>query len=195
MVADTPGARGSSASVGGSHELHLKGCVGLDDLVRPDLETDQCAGAEGVGDRHIGRIAPLSDQHTAYSRHVVPRVECVPPSIKIGLEPAGEIHWTIGRWHADVPEVAGAIARRNIHAATERNGEVREVATHTLTFIKDLPGRHRGARMLVAEGDVAMDEITDRLDARPPWWRLFEEVPGYVGQALGLAVTTTEEKH
>src|ERR1019366_4906994 len=24
------GARGSSASVGGSHELHLKGCVGLD---------------------------------------------------------------------------------------------------------------------------------------------------------------------
>src|SRR5947208_7078682 len=40
--------------------------------------------------------------------------------------------------------------------------------------------------MLVAEGDVAMDEIADRLDARPPRWRLFEEVPGHLGQALGL---------
>ena len=45
--------------------------------------------------------------------------------------------------------IAGAIARRNIHAAAERDGEVRVVATHTLAFIEDLPGRHRGARMLV----------------------------------------------
>ena len=90
--------------------------------------------------------------------------------------------------------IAGAIARRNIHAAAERDGEVRVVATHTLAFIEDLPGRHRGARMLVAEGDVPMDEIADRLDARPPRWQLFKEVPGNVGQALGLAVTTAEEK-
>src|SRR5437016_9601928 len=78
----------------------------LADLVRPDLETDQRVGAEGVGDRHVSRIAPLSDQHAADSRHVVARVECVPPPAKIGLEPAGEIHWAIGRWHADVPEIA-----------------------------------------------------------------------------------------
>src|SRR6266540_5291267 len=105
-----------------------------------------------------------------------------------------ETHWAIGRWHADVPEIAGAIARRNVHAAAERDGEVRVVATHTLAFIEDLPGRHGRARMLVAEGDVAMDEIADRLDARPPRWRLFEEVPGHVGQAVGLAVATAEEK-
>jgi hypothetical protein len=48
--------------------------------------------------------------------------------------------------------------------------------------------------MLVAKGDVAMDEIADRLNARPPRWRLFQEVPGHVGQALGLAVATSEEK-
>ena len=38
-------------------------CVGLADLVRPDLETDQCVGAEGVGDRDVGRIAPLTVIH------------------------------------------------------------------------------------------------------------------------------------
>ena len=38
-----------------------------------------------------------------------------------------------------------------------------------------------------------MDEIADRLDARPPRWRLFEEVPGHVGQTVGLAVATAEE--
>jgi hypothetical protein len=49
--------------------------------------------------------------------------------------------------------------------------------------------------MLVSEGDVAVDEIADRLDARPPRWRLFEKIPGYVGQAIRLAVATAEEKY
>src|SRR6266511_1635988 len=89
--------------------------AGLADLIRPDLETDQRVGAEGVGDRHVSRIAPLSDQHAADSRHVVTCVECVPPPAKIGLEPAGEIHWAIGRWRADFAEIAGAIARWNVH--------------------------------------------------------------------------------
>jgi hypothetical protein len=26
------------------------------------------------------------------------------------------------------------------------------------------------------------------------WWRLFEEVPGHVGQTVGLAIATAEEK-
>jgi Mn2+/Fe2+ NRAMP family transporter len=37
------------------------------------------------------------------------------------------------------------------------------------------------ARMLVAEGDVAMHKIADRLDARPPRLRLFEELPCRLG--------------
>src|SRR6266511_5122460 len=112
----------------------------------------------------------------------------------VRLQQAGEIDWAIGRWRADFAEIAGAIARRNVHTAAEGDGEVRVVATHTLAFIEDLPGRHGRARVLVAEGDVAMDEIADRLDACPPRWRIFEEVPGHLGQALGLAVATAEEK-
>jgi len=39
--------------------------TGLADLIRPDLETDQRVGPEGVGDWHVGCIAAKSDQHTA----------------------------------------------------------------------------------------------------------------------------------
>ena len=138
---------------------------------------------------------PVSDQHAADSRDVIARIEGVPPSAKIGLEPAGEIHRAIGRRHADVAKVAGAIARRNIHAAAEGDGEVRKVAADALAFVEDFPGRHRRARMLVAEGDVAMDEIADRLNACPARRRVAEEVPGRLGQAVGLAVAAAQEKN
>src|SRR6185436_11695546 len=115
-------------------------------------------------------------------------IESVPPPAQIRLEPAGEIHRAIGRGHADVAEIAGAIARRNVHAAAEGDGEMRVVATHALAFMEGVPGRLGRARMLVAERDVAMDEVADRMDARPARWRLFEQLPGHVGQAAGLAV-------
>jgi len=54
---------------------------------------------------------------------------------------------------------------------------MREVATHPLPSLKTSQDVIVARAMLVAKGDVAMDEITDRLDARPPRWRLFEEVP------------------
>ena len=40
--------------------------------------------------------------------------------------------------------------------------------------------------MLVAERDVTMDIIANRLDAGPAGRRLGEELPGDVGQAVGL---------
>src|SRR5687767_5044254 len=131
---------------------------------------------------------------TRPSPYVVPRVKRIPPPAKISLEPAGKIHWAVGRWHADVAEIAGAIARRNVHAAAKRDGEVSVVTTHTLAFIEYLPRCHSRARMLVAEGDMTMDEIADPLDARPARWQLFEQLPSCLGQAIGLAVATAEEK-
>src|SRR5271166_2696504 len=92
------------------------------------------------------------------------------------------------------PRYPGAIACRNVHAAAECDSKVRVVTTNTLGFFEDLPGGHGLARMLVAEGDVAMDEIADRLDARPSRRRAFEEFPGHRGQAVGLAVTAAQEK-
>src|SRR5260370_157947 len=87
-------------------------------------------------------------------RHIVSRMKSVPPPAKIRLEPAGETHRVIRGWHADVAEIAGAIARRNVHAATEREGEVRVVAPQALAFIERLPGGFGRARMLLAETAV-----------------------------------------
>src|SRR5579864_9740621 len=92
------------------------------DLVGPDLETDQRVRAEGVGDRHVGGVAALSDQHAADSRNIVARIERVPPPAQIGFEPAGEIHRAVRRRNADVAEIPGAVARRNVHTAAEGDG-------------------------------------------------------------------------
>src|ERR1700680_1589325 len=86
-------------------------------FVGPYLKTQQGVGTEGVADRHIRRIAPPCDQHSADTRHVVSSIEGVPVTVDIGLEPGGEIHGTIGWRHADVAEVPGAVASRNVHAA------------------------------------------------------------------------------
>ncbi len=94
---------------------------------------------------------------------------------------------------ADVAEIAGAIARRNVHAAAEGDGEVRVVATDAIAFRIGLPGRLGRTRMLVAEGDVAMNVIADRLDAGPSRGGLGKKLPRDVGQAVGLAVATAQE--
>jgi polyphosphate kinase 2 (PPK2 family) len=59
--------------------------MGLGDLVRPDLEADQRVRAKGVGNWHVSRVAALSDQHAAASRHVIARIKGVPPPAKRGI--------------------------------------------------------------------------------------------------------------
>jgi hypothetical protein len=57
-------------------------------------------------------------------------VEGIPAAAKIGLEPGAEVHRQVFRGHANVAEIAGAIARRNVHAAAQRDGEMGEVPAH-----------------------------------------------------------------
>jgi hypothetical protein len=114
------------------------------------------------------------------------RIERVPPTAQIGLEPAGEIHWAIRRRHTYVPKIAGAISRWDFHAAAECDGEMRVVAAHPLAFIEHFPRGHRGARMFIAECNVSMHEIADRLDARPSGRRFLKEAPGGLGQTVGF---------
>jgi hypothetical protein len=42
---------------------------------------------------------------------------------------------------------------------------MREVATHAGALVEGLPGRLRGAGVLVAERDVLVNEVADGLDA------------------------------
>ncbi len=82
---------------------------------------------------------------------VVARIEGVPAVAEIGLEPAREIHRSVWRLGADVAQVAGAIARRYVHAAAERDRQVRVVAAYAEAFVVGLPRRcvccvHAGSR-------------------------------------------------
>src|ERR1700741_5431748 len=113
------------------------GIRGLYKFVSPNLEADERVGSESLGNGNVGGIAALRDQHATDSRNVVARIESVPAAADIGLEPASKISGGIRRRHADIPEVAGAIARGNVHAAAERDGKMRVVAANALAFIED----------------------------------------------------------
>ena len=80
------------------------------------------------------------------------------------------------------------------HAAAERNGEVSVIAADALALAVGLPCGLGRAGMLVAEGDVAMDEIADRLDARPPRRCPSRTVASAIsGKSVGLAIAATQE--
>ena len=63
----------------------------------------------------------------------------VPLPVEIGFEPAREIHRAVRWCHADITKVAGAIARRDVHAATEGDRQVREVATYSGAVVVGVP--------------------------------------------------------
>ena len=86
----------------------------------------------------------------------------------IGLEPSAEVHRVGIRWDADITEIAGTIARRNVHAPAQGNREMGEVAADAASLMVRLKGSPGRSGVLVAEGDVLVHEITDRLHAPPP---------------------------
>ena len=150
-------------------------------LVCPYPEALQPVGAEGVADRDISRVATAGDQHPADARRVVPSVKGPPMTAKIYLEPGSEIHRAVWGRYANVAQVAGAVTCRNVHAAAECDGEVREITADAGPLIESLPGRLRGARMLVVKLDMPMDKVADRLDASPSSRRIAEKIPRRLG--------------
>ena len=104
------------------------------DLLRDYFEARERAGAERGYNRDIGCVAPARHQDTADAGPVVPGIRCVPTTAEIDFEPAAEIHRSVVERHADVSEIAGAVTRRNVHAAAERDGEVGKITAHAASF-------------------------------------------------------------
>ena len=84
------------------------------------------------------------------------------------MKPAGEIHRRGIPGHADIAEIAGAITRRDVHAAAERHREMRKVAADAGALLVDVMRRLHVVGVLIAEGDVVVHEIDDGLHALPP---------------------------
>ena len=123
--------------------------------------------SESRADRDICRVATTGDQHPADARDVVPSVKGVPLAADICFEPGCEIHRRVRGWHADIAQIAGAVSRRDVHAATERDGEVRIIPADAGAIAVSFPGGPGGARMLVPEGNVLVNVVADGLDAGP----------------------------
>ncbi len=94
-------------------------------------------------------------------------VDRVPAAAEIDLEPGAEIHRVRVAEDADIAEMAGAVARRDVRAAAERDGEMGEVAADTCAVGKAAEGGAQQVGLPVVEGDALVGEIEDRPDARP----------------------------
>src|ERR1700683_3272948 len=97
---------------------------------------------------------------------IMPRVERPPTIFEIDFKPGAEIHGRRCRWHADIAQISGCVARRNIQGATHGNGEMLKIAADAEAFGVDVQSRLRGPGMLVSEYDSGVDPVANSLHAR-----------------------------
>src|SRR5260370_40708860 len=69
-------------------------------------------------------VAALRDEGAADPGGIVARVERVPTVAEIDFDPRCKIIRRIGRWKADIGKVTGAIACRDVQAATKSDGKM-----------------------------------------------------------------------
>ena len=147
-------------------------------LVGPHLERLEDVWAERVDQRHVGGVPPAGDDDAADAQLIVARIERVPAVLQVHLDPGAEVHGRRILRHADIAQIAVDVARRDVEAAAQGDHQVREVAAHALLLHVGFQRRARGARVRVAEGQVVVDEVADRLHARPARLDAAEQIPG-----------------
>jgi Putative zinc-binding metallo-peptidase len=163
-------------------------------FVGPYSEARQCVGAERVAECDVGGVAATRDQYPADARGVVARVEGMPLPAEEHLEPGREIHRIVHWRHTDVAEVPGAVARGDVHAATEGNRKVGEITADSGPVIEGFQRRPCLARVLIPERDVSVNEVADCLNPAPSRWRLPEEIPCCLRQPIGFAIPAPEQE-
>src|SRR5260370_14562771 len=109
------------------------------DLLGHNGKAAERVWTKGRADRDIGRVPPAGDQHPPDARDVVARIKSVPLATDIGFEPGCEIHRCVRDWYADIAQIAGAVSRRDVHAATERHYEVRIFAADARAIAVNFP--------------------------------------------------------
>src|SRR6516164_4950838 len=146
----------------------------VDYLVGLHDEALERVGTERGANCHVGGVAATGHQDAADAWRIVPRIERVPPIAEIDLEPSAEIHRIGIRQNANIAEIAGAVARGDVHAAAECDRQMRKISAHAAALESDLGSGPGGARVLIAEAHIGLNEIADRLHAWPAGRRLAE---------------------
>src|SRR5262245_14049640 len=104
----------------------LRAVTSTGQLVRDDTEPGQPCSTENGGERHVGGISTARHHDSTDARGVVTGIECIPLAAQVGLEPCTEVHGLRRRRHSDIAQVSRAVARRDVHAAAQSYGEMRE---------------------------------------------------------------------
>src|ERR1700691_5357839 len=120
-----------------------------------------------MGERYVGGVAALRDKDAPDPGGIVARVEHVPTAAEIDFDPRRKIVGRIGRRQADVGDVTGTIACRDVQAAAKRDRKMSEVAAHPDALGVGFKCRSGGTGTLVIECYVIMDEVADSLHPRP----------------------------
>ena len=94
-------------------------------------------------------------------------IERVPLAAEIGVEPGREIHRRVRPGHADIAEIAAAIACRDVDAAAQGDRQVGEIPAHPLALLIGIPRRLGRPGEMIAELDMIMGEFDNRLDPFP----------------------------
>ena len=121
-------------------------------------------------------------------------VEGKPSPVKKYFEPGAEIHWGRIARDADIAEIAGAVARWNVHATAERQGKVREVPANPDSLSMTFRGGPIAARMVIAKLDMIMNVVADSLNSSPTAEDTSEQRPGEIGKFLSIAVAAAEKE-
>lgn len=167
---------------------------GLFYFFRPDLEFRQLVFTECKDQGNIRGIATAGDENTGNPGRVVARVEHPPLSLQIDLHPGREIPRRMWLRLADIAEIAGAVACRDIHAAAEGDCQMREITANPMSLGKGLGCGAGRARVFVSEADMAMHEGANGLYPRPARLGIPEQPPGFLGQEIGVAVAASKKK-
>ena len=134
-----------------------------------------------MGQRHICGVPAVRDEDTTDPGGVVAWIKSVPTVAQIDFNPGGKIHRRVRRGKADVSDITGAIAGRNVQATAEGDCKMRVVAANAAPFLVCFKCSSGGAGVLIAEDYVVVHEVADSLHPRPAKWGVSKEPPRLVG--------------
>src|ERR1700737_1751873 len=149
---------------------------------------------EHHSDRNVARRASTSDQDAPNPAAVMPRIEGMPLSAKIGFEPGAEIHWIGISRNANITQIARGVTRGDIHAAAQGDRKMGKIAADANPLEKTIDRLAIAGACQVIEAEMAMDEGANGLHLCPPSGSGAEGLPGEVKQ-LAVDFTVTAPPH
>src|SRR5262245_58863450 len=112
----------------------------LGHFVGDDLEFSEPDRTEAGRQGDVGRIAAARDQYSTDPWLIVPGVKGIPTAFQKNLKPGAEVHRVRNRRHADVTEIAGTVAGRDVHAAAQGKRQMGKVAANPDPLLVAVPG-------------------------------------------------------